>query len=258
MSKDIRRILDGWDYRPDELSVRKIMGKDGKPKIQLRLDMGLLQMEIEGRPDGKRPYGKDSLLEHYQSVLKDHWRKFGTDEHFKLDSEDCLKLQQEAIQYYYRYLSSFQLKRFEDVERDTARNLKMFDVVKKYAAEQRDKQAFEQYRPYVIMMHTRAKGFIHLAQKDYEAALRCIEDGIQGIEQFFREYAREDLIEESTELSILRDWAEEIQEGKPRELREHLEEQLRDAVENEKYEKAAFLRDRINQLDGRGQQTSHA
>lgn len=232
------------------------MGKDGKPKIQLRLDMGLLQMEIEGRPDGKRPYGKESLLEHYQSVLEEHRRKFGTDEHFKLDSEDCLKLQQEAIQYYYRYLSSLQLKEFEDVECDTARNLQVFDLVKNYAAEERDKLAFEQYRPYVIMMNTRAKGFMSLAHKDYEAALRHIEDGLQRIEQFFREYGREDLIEESTELSVLRDWAESIREGKPRGLRERLEEQLRDAVENERYEKAAFLRDRIQQLDREGRRTS--
>ena len=251
MSKDIGRILDGWEYKPNELSVRKIMGKDGKPKIQLRLDMGLLQMEAQGRPDGRQPHGKNSLLEHYQSILSEHWPKYGTDEHFKLNSEDCLKLQQEAIQYYYRYLSSFQLKEFEAVERDTSRNLQVLDLVKKYAAEERDKQAFEQYRPYIIMMNTRAKGFMSLARKDYEAALQHIQDGIRRIEQFFKEQGREDLLEESTELAILRDWVQEIQQDKPRGLKERLEEQLKKAVEKEEYEKAARLRDQIKRLDDR-------
>ena len=30
MSKDIRPILAGWDYEPDELQVRIIAGDDGR------------------------------------------------------------------------------------------------------------------------------------------------------------------------------------------------------------------------------------
>ena len=78
MSKDITDILEGWEYKPKEISARKIIGKDGKEKIQLRLDLGLLQMEIDGRPDGKKPYGYESLLEYYKSLLKNHIKKYGT------------------------------------------------------------------------------------------------------------------------------------------------------------------------------------
>jgi len=42
--------------------VRTLKGKDGMPKIQLRVDLGLLQMNAEGRPDGKKPFGHESLL----------------------------------------------------------------------------------------------------------------------------------------------------------------------------------------------------
>ena len=54
-SKDIVPLLKGWDYEPGTINVRKISGIDGAPKLQMRLDLGLLQMEMTGRPDGVRP-----------------------------------------------------------------------------------------------------------------------------------------------------------------------------------------------------------
>jgi len=46
MNLDISDILEGWDYDGyQKLVVRKSIGNDGKPKIQMRLDMGLYQME---------------------------------------------------------------------------------------------------------------------------------------------------------------------------------------------------------------------
>ena len=45
VSKDIGSILDGWPHESGKISVRKIRGEEGRVKIQLRLDLGLLQME---------------------------------------------------------------------------------------------------------------------------------------------------------------------------------------------------------------------
>ncbi|HEY2159205.1 MAG TPA: hypothetical protein VGH33_26495, partial [Isosphaeraceae bacterium] len=67
MSKDITPILDGWDYDTDELQVRIIQGLDGADKIQMRVDLGLIQMELAGRPDGVRPFGFDSLLDYHKA-----------------------------------------------------------------------------------------------------------------------------------------------------------------------------------------------
>ena len=59
MNLDINALLEDWHYNsPGELVVRKIMGNDGLPKIQMRVDLGLLQMECTARPDGKTPHGK--------------------------------------------------------------------------------------------------------------------------------------------------------------------------------------------------------
>ena len=57
MNFDISHLLEHWDYQPGQVVVRKFVGKDGQEKIQLRVDLGILQMNAHGRPDGKRPLG---------------------------------------------------------------------------------------------------------------------------------------------------------------------------------------------------------
>jgi len=67
-NKDITPLLKGWDYEPGTINVRKVTGLDGAAKLQMRLDLGLLQMEMMGRPDGARPHGCESLLEFYETT----------------------------------------------------------------------------------------------------------------------------------------------------------------------------------------------
>src|SRR5205814_6067233 len=77
MNFDISHLLEQWDYEPGEVAVRKFKGKDGSEKIQLRVDLGLLQMNATGRPDGKRPFGHESLLEHYKARLEKYRKTHG-------------------------------------------------------------------------------------------------------------------------------------------------------------------------------------
>ena len=248
MSKDITDILEGWEYKPKEISARKIIGKDGKEKIQLRLDLGLLQMEIDGRPDGKKPYGYESLLEYYKSLLKNHIKKYGTKENFILDSDECLKLHHEAIQYYHRYLCFFQHEDFKKAERDTKRNIEVFDFVEKYAINEEDVLIFEQYRPYVIMMNTRAKCSLILEKKDYEKALKIVKMGIKTIESIYIENGEEKLIDTSREIKFLNQYFKSIKETRPTALKQKLERELKKAIEIQDYERAAKLRDELKKI----------
>jgi hypothetical protein len=50
MSFDISGFLDQWDYQPNQVVVRKFIGNDGTEKIQLRVDLGLLQMNARAAP----------------------------------------------------------------------------------------------------------------------------------------------------------------------------------------------------------------
>jgi hypothetical protein len=86
MSEDIALLLHGWDYNANEVTVRKIVGIDGREKIQMRLDLGVLQMETEGRPDGMRPHGRESLLEYHQDRRKRFDMHAGTGDEFQLSA----------------------------------------------------------------------------------------------------------------------------------------------------------------------------
>ena len=111
MDFDISHLLNQWEYQPGQVVARRFKAKDGREKIQLRLDLGLLQMNAEGRPDGKRPFGHASLLDHYRARLHKYVAAHdGSDEGFKLKAEDCARLQLEALQYHHRYICLLQLE----------------------------------------------------------------------------------------------------------------------------------------------------
>ncbi len=130
MSKDLNDILKDWDHESAGISARWIQGNDGHPKVQLRVNLGVLQMEVKGRPDGQQPEGHRSLLDFYQE--KQPSEESGR---LVLGVEDCAELQQEALQFYYRYLAFYALQYLDGVVYDTYHNLALIDLVSAYAAD---------------------------------------------------------------------------------------------------------------------------
>ncbi|MCR4411756.1 MAG: UvrB/UvrC motif-containing protein [Thermoguttaceae bacterium] len=257
MSKDISKILQEWEYDGSEIMVRLIRGDDGREKVQLRVDLGLLQMELNGRPDGVRPEGHESWLDYYQAKHQSHEAR--SDDPFELGEEDCLRLWREGVQYYHRYLSFWHLKLYDLCARDTERNLRLFAFVRRFAANERTKVQFDQFRPYVLMMHARAVATPQIERGDFAGALRAIDAGIEGIREFLEEYDQSHDEEECTELSNLLRWREEVlaqadlqPEGEPAIRLEILRRRLQEAVSIEAFEEAARLRDEIRRLSTQG------
>ena len=246
MSKDITPILNGWDHDPEEFQVRIVAGLDGRDKLQRRLDLGLIQMELSGRPDGERPFGRESLLEHHEAMAGD----LRDPADYRLDSEACAGLMREGVQYYHRYLAAFHLRRFDLVARDTARNLRLFAFAVKHAIDRRDKVEFDQYRPYVTMMRARALSAEALDREDHPAALRALDEGIEGIRAFLADYEQEEDQIRCRELAKLIRLRREVELTRPVGPAERLEQQLELAVTLENYEEAARIRDQISRLKG--------
>jgi hypothetical protein len=255
VTKDIGPILDGWEHDPEEMQVRIIPGRDGREKLQMRIDLGLLQMELSGRPDGLRPDGGESLLD----VLEAQARKMAAEgEDFHLDPASCTALMREGVQYYHRYIALFHLERYDLVARDTARNLRLFSFVVRHASRPRDRIQFDQYRPYVAMMHARALGLEALERGEHREALEHIDEGIAGIRSFLRDYEQEDNEKECQELGFLMSWRRQVERDRPVGPVERLEQQLDLAVATEDFEEAARLRDQIRRLrDGLGTSTAN-
>ncbi len=248
MDLDIGHILDDWPYDPGQVTARRIRGRDGKEKIQLRLDLGLLQMEASGRPDGQRPYGYDSLLDYYSAKLQQHIAEHGSDEGFEIDEQACEALRTEGTMYYHRYLAEFILEDYPGVVRDTKRNLELFDFCNEYAAEESDREVLEQYRPYVIMMMTRAAAQRQLRDKKPKAALSTVRDGIERIRRFYNRLGREKMFERSGEVAVLRMMLKEAKLQLPPDPLKRLKRALNKAVEEERFEDAAAIRDKIKRF----------
>ena len=210
MSKDITGIMAGWEFEPDKVNVRIVRGDDGLDKIQMRLDMGLMQMNFDGRPDGFRPEGCESWLEYYRRQQQVHDAANPDGKPFLLDSADCGRLMREGVQYYHRYLSFWHLNRFELCARDTNRNLRLFAFVREHARHEHEKLQFDQYRPYVTMMHTRAVATPLIELRQIESAIGAIDAGIRAIKEFLEEYQQSHRADQCGELLHLQRWREEL------------------------------------------------
>lgn len=252
--KDISHVLAGWDYEAGTINVRKILGEDGEPRLQMRLDLGLLQMHVVGRPDGTRPFGCESLLDYHEKRLKDYRRKNGTEIGFALTNVQCQGLREEALMYYHRYLSLFVLGEFRGVARDTSRNLRVLDLCGKYAADEGDRLILEQYRPYILMMNTRAMASLEAQRGKYRRAVFVVKQGLREIKEFFKRFGQEQAYRHASEVKILKQFGRELRQHLPVNPVRELRRQLVVAIRNEHYEEAAKLRDEIERIQPGGSQ----
>jgi len=245
MSLDLNSLLKDWPHEVGAIKVRKIVGLDGKEKLQLRIDLGILQMEMTGRPDGQRPHNCESLLVYHQRCAD---RAKARGETYELTPEQCNELQQEGIQYYHRYLSLFQINDFREVIRDTQRNLDLFAFVTKHSHRDELIWSFQQFRPYVLMMNTRAKASILLGEGRFSEAMGEIERGRDAIQDFFQQSNFPELAAKSSELAFLDEWLEEVSSKRPLSKLESMQREMEVAIASELYERAAELRDAIKML----------
>ncbi len=250
MNLDISDILDDWPYDNGQISARKIRSDDGTDKIQLRLDLGVLQMEMTGRPDGRCPHGYKSLLAYYEHLLERRDSEDGPDKQFELSRRDCELLRNEGVMYYHRYLAEFILEEYEAVVQDVARSLRLIDFCDAYAKDKADRQILRQHRPYVLMMRTRARALLALRNDRPKAALAAVREGVEEIQEFHERAGQHEAIENSRELMILRGLIGQIEEHVPIDPVKRVAKKLDAAVSEERYEDAAGLRDQLRQMTG--------
>lgn len=250
MSLDLNTVLKEWPHEPGMIKVRKVAGLDGRDKLQLRIDLGVLQMEMTGRPDGLRPHGCESLLTYHQNRAQ---LAEASSDSYELTPEECSELQQEGIQYYHRYVSLFQLNEYAGVIRDTQRNLDLFSFVDEHSQRDEIIWNFQQFRPYVLMMNTRAKASILLNDGKFSEAMREIERGRDTIIDFFQQSHFPELVSKSSEIAFLEEWLDEVGAKRPRSKLEIMEREMETAIAKELYERAAELRDAIKLLKANGQ-----
>ena len=247
MSQDITGILNEWSFDP-EANVRKIAGEDGVEKIQVRIDQGafqgILQLNLDGRPDGRRPHGQDFALDHFRGTLEEHRCQHGTaDEGFALDGEACKELFDEGARVYERYAFLLQLKDYQRVVRDTERNMVLFRFVNSYAEQQQDRDNLEKWWPYILRINGMAKAMLAVDDDDYDRALDIVHQTCDRIDSWPEVEAEQFYIERERSEAALEELEQELLQKRPLSHKEQLERSLQDAIDSEEFERAAVLRD---------------
>ena len=248
---DLQATLRDWPYEPEKISVRKILGTDDAVRIQMRVELGIIQMTAEGRPDNLRPHGCQSLLAYHQHRLAKYTERNGTPLGFTLSRAECEALRVEASLYYRRYIALFVLEEFANVLRDTMHSLGIFDLCRDHAAEEDDRAALEEFRAYVLMMHARSSAYQAQEEGEPASALAHVNRGIMDIRAHYAEHGHAEAAETSEEIKILRSLAVELGGKVPAHSLIVTRKALRDAVAQERFEEAARLRDHIKKLQAK-------
>lgn len=100
MSLDLEDLVSGWHAPPGEICARLVEGRDGRELIQLRIDLGLIQMFPDDRPDGSRYHGLPTVAEYMRHELKVGRRPAAA---------DWRELERELSQLNYRRLAAVSL-----------------------------------------------------------------------------------------------------------------------------------------------------
>lgn len=250
MMHDLSKMLKDWPYVPGQLAVRLIEGEDGRQKLQIRLDLGVLQLEAEGRPDGERPHGCESLLEYYEAALENHIGDGGDPDLFVLEEDDCRLLREEASQYYHRYVALYVLEDLEGVLRDTSRNLRALEFMEHHAAGDDDRVSLAQFRPYLVMMRARAIAGLAIREREPKAAIIAIDEAITRIREHYESVGEPEMLDDSSEVRLLEGMKESLIPKLPVSPESELRDRLKKALEQENYELASILRDELRSMGG--------
>jgi hypothetical protein len=247
-SDDLTELMRNWPHEPGAVNVRRITGNDGRPKIQIRVDLGVLQMEFDGRPDGEKPHGFDSLLDYQQDRLSRYIQENGSSVGFVLSSDECAAIRAEAVQFYHRYVGLFALREFARVIGDTLRSIAIFDLCRDFGETNRDRTVLEQFRPQVISMRVRSEAEAAIGANRSKDALAALDQGLEELRQVYEEAGMARQYDRANEVQLLRGMRDMLVPKLPASQKAELMERLRAAIDAENYELAAILRDELKMM----------
>jgi hypothetical protein len=236
-TEDIDAILSSWPFQPGVITARIVRAGNGREVLQMRIELGVLQLESTGRPDGEKPQGHPTYLDYLRQQARELRGRFS------LGEEQSSEVDREFLQYYHRRICWLALRQFRRAVEDAEHTLALMDFVARHSADQEWALSHEQYRPFVLFHRTQAAALAQLDEAGPEPAIEEIDRGLEQIRVVFRSVEAEEHFNEDEfvkQLAELRDW-----------IRQHyrvgrtLSEQLADAIAREQYERAAQLRDEM-------------
>lgn len=247
MTLDLDELTAGWECPPGQLRARVVVGRDGQEFLQLRVDLGVMQMNLAGRPDGERYRGFPGVRDYVEHELcvvdpqfdpqawqdldrelqQTNYRRMA----FAAAAEDALQGNDEAVAT--RYLTHA----LADVESC----LGQITLLRRHG---KDDDGHAALLPTLVFDRARLVAQLRIIEGRFEEAIEDAETGASALEEALAELGYDDEHrEDDPGLRYLRTLGMQLRReyGVAHTLREQLDE----ALANEDYEAAARLRDEL-------------
>lgn len=251
MRRDLDDVIQGWPYDPEpgEVLAREVRTRDGRNVLQIRVELGVLQLETSGRPDGGRPHGFATYLDYLRYCAASRGQApGGKAPPWTMDQEQCSEADREFIQFYHRRMAWLSLRHYDKAMLDADHTLALMDFVRRHGNDDDYVASHEQFRGLVQFHRTQAQALIAIERRRPEEAIDALRDGMEKLGAHQRTWwdHRENDSTDSPNPSLieqLRMFEQEIRKNYA--VEKTLREQLDEAVAREDYEQAARLRDMI-------------
>ena len=235
--ENLDSLLRQWSFEPGRPLVRRAQGSDGRDVLQMRVDMGVLQLEATGRPDGEKPHGFATYYDYLMAVA------FQEGPSFALDDERRLEIDREFYQFYHRRVCWLALSDYDSAAADAEHTLRLMDFTAANATDRQWAMMHEQYRPFVLFHLAQATALARLQASDPPGAVLRVEEGLDRLARLFEEHGVADRMDEDVFVVKLREMLDSIKNQFH--LGPSLAQQLAEAVAAEQYELAAQIRDQL-------------
>ncbi len=253
MSLDLNQVLADWSIPDGQLGARMIRGADGGDFVQLRVDLGVLQMHPDGRPDGASYRG-------YPSAQRWVSERLGLGQ--PVEEQDWQELQRELQQLNYRRLALYVVAEeaaalrsegaarecFVRVLRDIDDCLQIVSLIEEH--EESGMRPHAGIRPTLLLQRTRVLARLRSLEGRHEEAIEALHEGLEQLDQALATVGLDrETREQDAGILLLREMEHQLREQTG--IHRTLRERLADAVESEDYEAAARLRDELRRRNRR-------
>jgi hypothetical protein len=246
---DLDEVIKGWPFDPEcgEQQAREVRARDGREVLQVRIELGVLQLEVTGRPDGVRPHGFDCYLDYLRHVAARGGTARGRKAPgFLMSKERCGELDREFHQLCHRRMAWLALRRYDRAFQDAERTIALMDFVLRHGIDLEYVALHEQFRGIVLFDRALAGISMALKRNRPTAAVDAAREAIERLTTHQRVWWEQHDISDSPNPALverLRNIEHAIREKFL--VKRTLREQLELAVKREDYEEAARLRDQI-------------